>query len=85
MGRPILLASPHLRKEYALRHHGLAPTVQLNDVAMRNEQKRFLLSGATMANLLAISTSARMTKSHLFVRLLSPFLQYKLTLATGPL
>jgi hypothetical protein len=42
MGRPILLASPHLRKEYALRHHGLTPTVQLNDVAMRNEQKRFL-------------------------------------------
>jgi cystinosin len=27
------LYSPHIRKEYALRHHGLTPTVQLNDVA----------------------------------------------------
>jgi cystinosin len=27
------LYSPHIRKEYALRHHGLTPTVQVNDVA----------------------------------------------------
>jgi cystinosin len=27
------LYSPHIRKEYALRHHGLTPTVQLNDAA----------------------------------------------------
>jgi len=27
------LYSPHIRKEYALRHHGLTPTVQPNDVA----------------------------------------------------